>query len=122
MFILTLIAQVDPISNWVLPSGYGGNANGDGVSAFTNYVVLLWRTLIIVGGMATIVFLLWGAIDWIMSAGDEGKVSSARHKMTGAVVGLAILAASVAIVDLIGTLLGIDLLKVCIPSPNGTCP
>lgn len=113
----TLLAQ---INNPVLQAGFGGDS-ADGVGAFTNYLVLLWRTLILVGGLATLLFLLWGALDWILAGGEESKVSEARKKMTGAIIGLAILAASVAIVELVGSLIGIDLLRICFPGPNNPC-
>ncbi len=115
--LLTLLTQ---IHNPVLTPGYGGRA-GDGTAALTNYIVLLWRALIMVGNLVALLFLLWGALDWIMAGGEEGKVSSARKKMTGAVVGLAILAASVAIVQLVGSLFGLNLLNICIPGPGITC-
>jgi hypothetical protein len=113
--MLHLVAQ---IRNPVLPDGYGGGRAGDGVSALTGYIILLWRTLILVGGMAALLFLLWGAIDWIISGGDQGKVDSARKKMTSAVIGLTILASSVAIVELISTLTGYDLLLIEFPTPT----
>jgi hypothetical protein len=117
MLTPVMIAQ---IKNDVLKIGYGGDPT-DKSAAFTNYLVLLWRTLILVGGLATLLFLLWGALDWILAGGDEGKVSSARQKMTGAVIGLVILASTIAIVELIGGLIGIDLLDICFPGPGVTC-
>lgn len=113
----TLIAQ---IYNPALRPKFGGTP-GDGTGALTEYIVLLWRTLILVGGLATLLFLLWGALDWILAGGDEGKVADARKKMTGAVIGLTILAASVAIVQLVGALIGLDLLDICFPGPGVTC-
>ena len=113
----TLLAQ---IYNPALKPKFGGSP-GDGVGALTEYIVLLWRTLILVGGLAALLFLLWGALDWIMAGGEEGKVSDARKKMTGAVIGLTILAASVAIVQLVGSLIGLDLLDICFPGPGVTC-
>lgn len=112
MLLPVLIAE---IRNPVLQNGYGGQS-GDGVRAFTSYIVLLWRTLIVLGGLATLLFLLWGALDWILAGGDEGKVTKARQKMTGAIIGLAILASSVVIVQLAGDLIGLDLLKISFPS------
>lgn len=114
--MFSLLAQ---INNPVLPSGFGGPGSETDGSVLGTWIILLWRTLIMLGALATIIFLIWGALDWIMAGGDEGKVSSARKKMTGAVVGLAILASSVAIVSFVGALLGFDLLEITFPSPDG---
>lgn len=35
-------------------------------------------------------FLVWGAIRWIMSGGDKGKVDAARGTITAAIIGLII--------------------------------
>jgi hypothetical protein len=114
--IWTLIAQATNtaaggIRNPSIPGGFGGTA-GDGTGALEKYIVLLWQTLITVGGLAALLFLLWGALDWILAGGEEGKITEARKKMTGAVIGLAILASSVAIVQLVGDLIGLDLLQI----------
>ncbi len=55
-------------------------------------------------------FLVWGGIEWITSAGEKGKVESARNKISNAITGLIILAATTAIFMLIQEFLGIDVL------------
>lgn len=111
--MLNLVAQ---IVNPALPAGFGQNA-ADQDQAFANYIVLLWRTLIVLGGLAALLFLIWGAFDWIMAGGDEGKVKSARQKMTQSVIGLALLASTVAIITLVERLLGISILEIEFPTP-----
>ena len=119
--MLQLIAQLtNPSID--LPGGIdGGTATNEAARSgalLASYIALFWRTLIILGGLATILFLLWGAIDWITAGGEQGKIESARKKMTGAIIGLAILAASVAIVELVGNLIGLDLLELTFPTPD----
>lgn len=117
--MLTLLAQVPPeLNNPVLPTQFGSGGSG----ALTEYIVLLWRTLILVGGLATLLYLLWGAVDWIISGGDQGKVESARKKMTHAVIGLMILAASVAIVGFVGSIVKLDLLRPSFPTARDIAP
>jgi len=55
-------------------------------------------------------FLIWGAIEWITSAGDKGKMESARNKISNAIVGLVILAAVTAIFLVLQQFLGIEVL------------
>ncbi len=56
-------------------------------------------------------YLIWGSIDWINSGGDKGKVDAARTKITTAITGLIVLAASTAILTLIQGFLGLCFLN-----------
>ena len=102
-----LIAQ---IYNPVLQKGFGGAPGDKPEGALTNYIVHMWRTLIILGGLATLLFLLWGSLNWIMASGDQGKLESARKQITQAIIGMVILASSVALITFVGWVVGIDLL------------
>ena len=44
--------------------------------------------LLILAIMLALFFLVWGAIRWIMSGGDKGKVESARNTILASIVGL----------------------------------
>jgi len=56
------------------------------------YFANLWKTIVILGGLALLMYLIWGAIDWLMSQGDKQKLENAKNKITHAILGLAILA------------------------------
>ena len=58
--------------------------------------------VIIVSGILVFVYLVWGGLEWLTSGGDKGKTESARNRITAALVGLAIIAASWALVQIIG--------------------
>lgn len=117
-----LIAQItNPVVN--VP-GAEGNAYEKATTGvlLAEYIALFWRTLITLGALATILFLLWGALDWITAGGDQGKIESARSKITQGIIGLTILAGSVAIVEFIGRLLGFSLLELTFPTPDQITP
>lgn len=57
----------------------------------------------VIAAALTFFYLIWGAIKWITAAGDKSKVEDARNKITGAIVGLLILAAVYAIFQLVLT-------------------
>lgn len=63
---------------------------------------------IILAGILVFVFLVWGGLEWIMSGGDKGKVEAARNRIVNALVGLAIIAASWALIKIIGYFFGIQ--------------
>ncbi|PIR64185.1 MAG: hypothetical protein COU64_00515 [Candidatus Pacebacteria bacterium CG10_big_fil_rev_8_21_14_0_10_40_26] len=51
----------------------------------------------VLAALLVFMYLIWGGIEWITSGGDKGKTESARNKITAAVLGLIVLAASYAI-------------------------
>ena len=55
----------------------------------------------VIAAVLTFAYLIWGAISWITSGGDKSKVESARNKITSAVIGLLILAATWALFSLV---------------------
>ena len=71
---------------------------------FTDVGVLINRALtfvMVLGALLVFMYLIWGGIEWITSGGDKGKTESARNKITAAVIGLIVLAASWAILGLV---------------------
>lgn len=48
--------------------------------------------VIVFGAVLTLAFLIWGAVNWIMSEGDKAKIEEARNRITAALMGLAIIA------------------------------
>lgn len=61
--------------------------------------------------------LVIGGLKWITSGGDEKKVAAARAQITNALIGLVIVFAAWAIMKLIGSVFGIDILgNLTIPS------
>ena len=67
------------------------------------------------GAVITLGYLIWGAIDWIMSEGDQEKLQAARKKITNALIGLALLALTWLLWQLVIYFLGIGDV-----SPGGT--
>ncbi|MCX6817057.1 MAG: hypothetical protein NTZ93_04270 [Candidatus Beckwithbacteria bacterium] len=48
---------------------------------------------LILGTIAAFLYLLWGAIDFIIAGGNQERAKTAKNNITGAVMGLALLAA-----------------------------
>ena len=55
--------------------------------------------------------LIYGGLRWVMSEGDQKAVEAARSQITNALIGLAIVFAAFAIMRLIETVFGIQLLS-----------
>ena len=67
--------------------------------------------VMVIAALLVFFYLIWGGIEWITSGGDKGKTESARNKITSAVIGLIVLAASYAILQVILNFLGFDSLN-----------
>ena len=63
---------------------------------------------ILIAGILVFVYLVWGGIQWITSGGDKGKTEEARNRITSALVGLAIVAASWALIKIIAYFFGVQ--------------
>ena len=86
--------EVDP------GTGYASNF-GAMFSSILNVVMLIAAVLVFA-------YLIFGGIQWITSGGDKGKAEEARNKITAAIIGLIIVAASYAIINLIVQFLGFN--------------
>ena len=95
-----VFAQESPgIGEIKTPSkGYATDV-GSLITGLLTFVMVL-AALLVLG------YLIMGGIEWITAGGDKGKTESARNKITGAIIGLIILAASFAILQLVLTFLG----------------
>jgi hypothetical protein len=77
-----------------------------------------------VAGLATLLYLLMGAFDWITSNGEKEKIQKAQNKIQSAALGLLLLVVVLVVFNvLMGTVLGgkfgiQDGLKFTLPSIN----
>lgn len=67
--------------------------------------------VILVAGLATLMYLIYGGIQWTTSGGDKGKLEEARGKLTNGVIGLTIVVSAWAVYLLIDYFFGIGLTK-----------
>ena len=79
------------------------------------YIAQLWMTVVIVGGLAVMLFMIWGGLQWLMAGGDKAKLEEAHHKITNSLICLVVLVGSFAVIYFIGGVLKIDLLKPVFP-------
>lgn len=69
------------------------------------------RVVLVVAGLAFFFILVIGGVKWILSGGDKAHTEGARNQITAALVGLVIVFSAWAIVGLIHTFFGVDLLN-----------
>lgn len=75
--------------------------------------------LYVIGAVGVLIFMVWGAMDWILAGGDKEKLAAARKKIMNSIIGLFLLALSMFIISLVGEITGINVLKLnCLPALN----
>ena len=65
------------------------------------------QAAIVIAGLLTFAFLVWGGIEWLTSGGDKEKYEAARGRITAAVIGLVIVVAAWAIMQVIASFLNL---------------
>lgn len=91
---------------------FGGN---DPVGGFGMAIAFGIRLFIIIASLFLLIYLLWGAFDWITSGGEKERIQKAQNKITNAVIGLILV-----FVALVGfNLIAGNLLGIITPGPNG---
>ncbi len=89
----------------------GNNAFGS--SKFIEvFVPNLVGLLYVFGALSFFFMLLWGAVSFILSGGDKAHIETAKARITNAFVGFILLIGSFAIIKLIETFFGIDILLI----------
>ncbi len=96
--------------------GYGslGLENADPSTSGTLLNKIISTT---VGVLTSVIFIYFvvsffaGALAWITAGGDQKKVEGARKKLTNSLIGLVIAVAAIFLIELVGRILGVDILR-----------
>jgi hypothetical protein len=108
-----------PIINPVIDAMLG---SGPGNLTLAVLLARLFRMIMVLGGLALLLFFAWGGVNWITAGGDKGKVEEAKNRLTNAVLGMAVLVATIAIAIVLSRVFGIDLLNPTIPGADTAAP
>lgn len=106
--MLSVLGTVLAAETINLRPGSGLAANLQDIS-FGGIVGALIVLLIIVAAIVFFFMLLIGGIRWITSGGDKANTEAARNQVTAALVGLVIVFAAWAILQLIEAFFGINI-------------
>lgn len=67
--------------------------------------------LTIIAGIFFIIQFVLAAFNWLSAGGDTGKVQKARDSIIQALIGIIILVAAYAVAGLVGSVVGINILR-----------
>jgi hypothetical protein len=99
---LAIYAQaLDPIGTIGTPPGIDNSPD-----AVNNYVGTIMNTAFFIGLIATLLYMLYGGIRWIMSGGDQKALTAARETIVQAIIGLILLSTAYAIATVLNIFIG----------------
>lgn len=81
-----------------------------GIYNIPQFIRVAIQFLFVAGAVGFFIFLLWGGVDWILAGGDKEGLEKARKKITGAIIGLAILLSGYAFATLSEVIFGVNIL------------
>lgn len=113
--IKKLIAGEIPLSP---PGGFKGfgiigleaNSAEEAPSIFNNFISAVIGLLTVIAALWFIFVFITGAISMISSGGDKNALESARKRIFNALMGLAVVVASIFLIEIVGKILGVDLI------------
>ena len=88
--------------------------------AFGNLIGSVLSVSMVVAAILVLLYLIWGAFEWITSGGDKSKVEGARNKITQALIGIIVLASTTALLMVIQNFLNICVLDFVSNDCQGT--
>jgi len=105
-----------PVGNLFIPTEA---VAGFSITSLGEFIGAIMQLLFILAGVLVFVYLVWGGIQWLTSGGDSGSTQAARDRITAALVGLAIISISYALVILIQAFFGITIIgdNLVLPQP-----
>jgi hypothetical protein len=86
------------------------NLPADGGRALAKYIAIFWQFLVIAGGFAVLIYLIWGALDWIFAGNNPDRMNRGKTKLFDGLLGFIILVLSYVIIQVISTVTGLDIL------------
>jgi hypothetical protein len=108
-----LAANNEPIN--LVPKGQFANLGNITIASIVSGFILL---VLIIAALVFFFMLVWGGIKYITSGGDKAQTETARNQITSALIGLVIVFAAWAIINLINIFFGIDIFSLNIPSAS----
>ncbi len=105
---MRLLAQAGDIWGELTPPSGSDVIKDNPVSGLGRFITFGIKFFILIAAGALLIYLFWGAFEYITSGGDKEKISKSVNKMTSAVIGIIILFAVIAIYGyIVGDMLGI---------------
>lgn len=80
-------------------------------SEFASLIGSLISIVLPVSALLLLLYIIWGAVEWITSGGDKGKLEKARQRITTGIIGIIIVSATVSLFMIMQQILDICVLN-----------
>lgn len=113
---MKLLAQTEiPIGTNPLegigPLGLEGKTSADAPNLFNKFISNAVGVMTVIAAVWFIFQFIAGAVGWVAAGGDKAKLESARGTMVNGIIGLIIVVAAIFLIEIIGKLIGLDILN-----------
>lgn len=101
-------ATCDDIFGCITPPANIGPSGGDPAASISSLFTLIIRAVLLIAALLTLVYMLWGGLDWVTSGGEKEKITKAQQKITYALIGIVFIVLSFSIFGVVaGNMLGL---------------
>lgn len=76
-------------------------AFADPIGGLSRLAAVGIQVFFVIAAIAVLIYLLWGAFEWITSGGDSDNIAKAQARMTNAVIGLILVIVAFSIFNLV---------------------
>ena len=80
-----------------------------GTSGINELIGVAFDVLFILAVILTLVYLIWGGIDYITSTGSKEKMNSAKNKIRNAIIGLCVTFLALFMIRMVGYIFNVKL-------------
>lgn len=101
LLVFPAAAQLNTISNCKSSFGIAECADNDNASTLRDKIVVIGNAFLTILGIVAVIAIIWGGVQYIMSAGEPDKARTAKHTIIYAIVGIVVVILSAVIVRFI---------------------
>jgi hypothetical protein len=106
---------IDDLFGGISPPAAMNVGGADPVQGVGKLIGFGIQMFIMIAGLFLLIYLLWGAFDWIVSNGEKERITKAQSKITNALIGMLL----IFVVLTIFNLLAGNILKIVEPNGSG---
>lgn len=86
-------------------------AVGEPIALFNKVISVIVGIITLIAFIYFIFLFFTAALSWVTAGGDQKRIESAGNKITNGIIGMIIVVSAIFIIDLLGKILGINILN-----------